>query len=404
MGKLAVISIDGHVKAERSAYRDYVEQRFLDDFDAWFASVEQVPDAGNLNPKLPGEAQWDSERRIRDLEDQGVVAEVLFPNGLAFVDAQFQDAPVADAPEHAREGRMAYNRWLVDFCAEAPGRRAGQALVGFDDLEQAVADIRWAKDAGLHGIALPPLLPGGTYFFDDVLDPVWATIQDVDLPISQHGGSGLPRDYPPGFAAIMAIALEQSFFSGRSMWQMMIGGVFERFPDLRYVLVETMCDWIPGTIRFMDGLASRSDWMEFARSMGREPTMKKLPSEYWATNCYAGCSPPTRVEYEMRDELGVDRMMFGVDYPHFETIWPVTKQTVQGTLGYLGVPEREARQILMENPAGAYGFDLDALAPHIERVGVDATELLEPTDEDPGGGGIGLMRLGHAPLAGVGRR
>jgi hypothetical protein len=65
----------------------------------------------------------------------------------------------------------------------------------------------------------------------------------------------------------MAIALEQSFFSGRSMWQMMIGGVFERFPTLRYVLVETMCDWIPGTIRFMDGLAGRSDWMEFARFM-----------------------------------------------------------------------------------------------------------------------------------------
>ena len=95
-------------------------QRFLDDFDAW-RREEQVPDTGNLNPKLPGEAQWDSERRIPDLEDQGVVAEVLFPNGLAFVDRS--RTPDALRTRGAPGGDVAYNRWLVDFCAEAPGRR-----------------------------------------------------------------------------------------------------------------------------------------------------------------------------------------------------------------------------------------------------------------------------------------
>jgi len=126
--------------------------------------------------------------------------------------------------------------------------------------------------------------------------------------------------------------------------------------------------------------------------------MKRLPSEYWATNCFAGSSPPARIEYEMRYELGVDNMMFGVDYPHFESIWPVTKETVQGTLGWIGVPEPEARKILMKNPARAYGFDLDALAPVIDRVGFEVDELLDPSNADPGGGGIGLHRPGHAPL------
>jgi len=159
-----------------------------------------------------------------------------------------------------------------------------------------------------------------------------------------------------------------------------------------------MVDWVPGTIRFMDGLARRSDWMEFARFMGREPTMKKLPSEYWAANCFACASPPARVEFEMRYELGVDNMMMGVDYPHFETVWPVTKETVRGTLGSIGVPHDEARKILLENPARAYGFDLDALAPHVERVGSEAEELLTAFEGDPGGGGIGFLRPGHAPL------
>ena len=71
-----------------------------------------------------------------------------------------------------------------------------------------------------------------------------------------------------------------------------------------------MVDWVPGTLRFMDGLAARSDWMEFARMMGREPTMKRLPSEYWAANCFAGASPPTA--YRVRDALRVGRRQHDV--------------------------------------------------------------------------------------------
>jgi predicted TIM-barrel fold metal-dependent hydrolase len=398
MAKLAIISVDGHVKSSRAGYRDYVERQYLGAFDEWTESLADVPEFSNKHAELPDESQWDSERRLRDLDAQGVVAEVLFPNGLPFARVPFVDAAGSHDPELAREGRRAYNRWLSDFCAEAPGRRAGQAVTNFDDVDEAVADVHGAKEHGLAGISMPALLPGGTYFFDPVLDPVWAACEEVGLPLSQHGGAGLPTDYPPGFAAIMAIAIEQTFFAGRSMWQLMIGGVFDRYPGLRYVLVETTADWVPGTLRYMDGLASQSDWMVFARHMNRESSMQRLPSEYWADHCYAGCSPPARNEYAMRDELGVDHMMFGVDYPHFETIWPVTKETVRGTLGYLGVPEADARKILMENPASVYGFDLDALANDIDRVGYEPEELLDTYLNDPGGGGIGVLRPGHAPL------
>src|SRR5204863_6031424 len=178
MSKLAVISVDGHVKASRAGYRDYVEARYLDDFDAWVAAMDGTPDAGHKNPKLPDESQWDSDFRLEHIEGQGVAAEVLFPNGLAFVDARFQDAEMSNDPELAREGRRAYNRWLADFCAQVAGRRAGQAVVAFDDIDEAIEDIHWAKEHGLAGIAMPALQPGGTYFFDERLDPIWAAIQD----------------------------------------------------------------------------------------------------------------------------------------------------------------------------------------------------------------------------------
>ena len=70
MTKLAVISIDGHVKAPRAGYRDYVEARHLDAFDAWLAAMGDTPDAGNKSPRLPDESQWDSDLRLRDLEEQ----------------------------------------------------------------------------------------------------------------------------------------------------------------------------------------------------------------------------------------------------------------------------------------------------------------------------------------------
>ncbi|MFI5047777.1 MAG: amidohydrolase family protein, partial [Acidimicrobiia bacterium] len=246
MSRTAIISVDGHVKASRAGYRDYVEARFRDTYDDWVRSEEEagLPDAGNMNPALEPDSQWDSDVRLRDLEGQGVVAEVLFPNGLPFSRRRFEDIDKASDAEIDRQARMAYNRWLADFCSLVPGRRAGQMVVSFDDVDQAVRDIHWAKEQALGGIMMPALLPGGKFFFDPALDPVWAACVEVGLPISQHGGAGVPAYNPGGFAALMTLALEHSFFSGRSLWQMILGGVFERFPDLQVAFVETEIHWI----------------------------------------------------------------------------------------------------------------------------------------------------------------
>ena len=398
MGKLGVISVDGHAKASRATYRNYVSSAYHEAFDGWLQRMDGMPDAGNKSPKLPDESQWDTALRQRDLEAHGVVGEVIFANGLPFATLAFQDAANAADRELAREGRWAHNRWLVDFCNELPGRRAGMAVTSFDDIDEAVGDVHWAADHGLKGIMLPALGPS-RFFFDPVLDPIWRACEETGMVLNQHGGTGMPAYNVPGVATIMAIALEQSFYSGQSMWQLMIGGVFERFPRLQYVLTETMADWISGKLRFMDGLASKSDWMEFARFLGREPTMTRLPSEYWAQNCWAGSSPPARSEFEMRHELA-GKLMFGVDYPHFETIWPAVENSIQGIFGYLQVPEDEARKILMGNAVDVFGFDVEALEEVIERVGLDAEVVLQPRAEDAGDEVVvGYNRAGYAPLS-----
>ena len=133
MAKTAIISVDGHVRASRSDYRNYVEQRFLHAFDAWASAEEAAgaPESGNLSAGLDPTSQWDSDLRLKDMESQGVVAEVLFPNGLPFQSRPADDVGSFADPEIDRQARLAYNRWLADFCAAdaGPSRRAGARLV-----------------------------------------------------------------------------------------------------------------------------------------------------------------------------------------------------------------------------------------------------------------------------------
>ena len=394
MARTAIISVDGHVRASRRDYRNYVETQYLDVFDEWLGAQEAAgaPEHGGLRPGLDATSQWDSDLRLKDMESQGVVAEVLFPNGLPFQTRPSDDVAAFSDPEIDRQARMAYNRWLVDFCAQTPGRRAGQALVSFDDVERAVADIHWAKAQGLGGVMMPPLLPGGTFFFDPALDPVWAACVEADLPVSQHGGSGAPAYGPPGFAAIMTLALEHSFYSGRSLWQMILGGVFERFPDLRVAYVETEADWIGPTIRKLDRrLSWGDDWTGWAQILQRQRTFSGRARDYWAANCSSGISPFTNEQVPL-DELarpsaeydnfavGCDNAMFGVDYPHFESVFPDTETQVEALVGHPSITNEVARKILCENAARVYGFDLHRLGPDVERIGfeVDGRSVRHP--------------------------
>jgi predicted TIM-barrel fold metal-dependent hydrolase len=393
MAKTAIISVDGHVKASRAAYREYIQRRYLEAYDETAKAAEEagIPDAGNLNPEYGFDAQWDSKARWKTLEGQGVVAEVLFPNGQPFQVNPFEDSGRGPNPEHEAEGRRAYNRWLVDFCAESPGRRAGQAVVSFDDIDQAIADVRWAKERGLAGIMMPALQPGGTNFFDPVLDPVWAAIEDVGLPISQHGGAGLPGYSAPGFAMILTLSIENGFYSARSLWQMIAGGVFDRFPDLKVAFVETQLMFLVPAISHLDmTLGMGDDWMAFARFMQRERSVSKLASEYIGLNCFVGVSPFDARQLPIDQlvgkdgdqnalpgfHIGADAAMFGVDYPHFESMVPHTFEKVASLVENPSVTREDAQKILFENAAEFYGFDLAVLQPDIDRVGFEIDEVL----------------------------
>ena len=114
-------------------------------------------------------------------------------------------------------------------------------------------------------------------------------------------GTGAPIYDPPGFAAIMTLALEHSFYSGRSLWQLILGGVFERFAGLRVAFVETEADWIAPAIRKLD---RRLEWGDdgpgWAKVLQRQRTFSRSACEYWAENCTSGISPLRSIRFRCR--------------------------------------------------------------------------------------------------------
>ena len=106
--------------------------------------------------------------------------------------------------------------------------------------------------------------------------------------------------------------------------------------------------------------------------------MSLTPSEYFARQCHIGASflPPS--ECDLRHEIGVDRILWGSDYPHVEGTYPYTREHLR--LTFAGVDPDEVQRMVATNAARLYGFDLERLAPLAARVGPDQGRNRDPAE------------------------
>ena len=156
-------------------------------------------------------------------------------------------------------------------------------------------------------------------------------------------------------------------FTRRPLWFLIFGGVFDRHPNLKVVVTENGVQWLPSLIRDMES---------FFDTHGGAPVrsyLKLRPAEYFERHVFLGGSLMKRKEAEMREEIGVDRLMWGSDYPHLEGAAPVHRQILRHVFG--GMPEEDVRRILGLNAARIFGFDTDLLAKVADRVGPTVADL-----------------------------
>jgi predicted TIM-barrel fold metal-dependent hydrolase len=253
-----------------------------------------------------------------------------------------------------------------------------------------VAEVRWARAHGLRGgVLLPGTPPGGDYepLWSSVYEPLWQVCEELEMPLNVHGGGGGPYYGEEEISYVMFV-LEVPWWAHRAMWHLMFSGVLERHPDLQLVFTEQGTAWVPERLKELDHFYSRmrdaSTGAQESMWGGPVRALSLSPSEYWARQCHIGASFLRPSEARLRHEVGVDRLMWGTDYPHVEGTQPYTTEALRAT--FAGIPEIEVRAILGGNAAGLYGFDLAALQPIVDRIGPTVAEVDVPLDVVPPGG------------------
>ncbi len=383
--RYVLISADCHGGGNVLDYRPYLASRWRDDFDAW-ASTYQIPYPDMVGPE--GYRNWDSTRRLLELESEGIVAEVIFPNT---VPPFFPKASLSDQPPPANAGDLearwaglqAHNRWMADFCADAPGRRAGMCQILLHDLEAATSELTWAREAGLNGGVLLPGAPPGSglppLYDPNYYEPLWQVCEDLELPVNHHSGSAAPAVSEEAEDKVVLL-LEVTWWAHRAFTHLLVSGAFERHPGLELVLTEQGTAWLPEELARLDYFfdrmsgASASQELEWGQAVTQRLSLK--PSEYWARQCHVGSSFIRPQEVSLRHAVGVGRIMWGADYPHKEGCFPYTREHLRAS--FAGVDPDEVAAMVGANAAAVYGFDMELLRPIADKVGPTRREVDDP--------------------------
>ena len=382
-----LISADTHGGGNHEMYREYLEERYLDDFDRWrgaYSNPFKDLTTGTRN------RNWDDDRRFAEQEADGVVAEVVFPNTIPPffpTGAVIARPPAPEEYELRLAGIRAHNRWLADWCAHHPHRRAGIGQIFLNDVDDAIDDVRFIAEHGLRGGALLPAVPDDMKHIKPLYapdyDPLWRTCEELGVVVNNHSGGGSP-DYGPYLAAGPLWIAETTFYSRRPLSHLILGGVFERFPGLRFAVTEQGCSWIPPLLAQLDGFHAQMQSGRIGElKYAPEEVLPLKPSEYFARNCWVGVSFPSPAEADARRLIGVEKFMWGSDYPHDESTFPHTREGLRRA--FAGTDPDELQRLLGENAASLYGFDIDALRPIADRVGPTYAELNEPYEGRPEG-------------------
>ena len=419
--KIMIVSADGHAGPPPETTLAYIEPEFREAVTSLLMPENEMcqkimPRRDSMPPELldvvdvdhrirsgGDRGGWDWSHRLAELDHDGVAGDVIDYGLNEWIAPFFSPQNNEYPPDLRMAGAKAYHRYLADGIVAGGGRFVGVAAPGpCHDMGATLAELDWVAAHGLTAVALPGQIvdPDLPPLHDAHFEPFWAKCSDLGLVLRVHAGWGMKQGIlaeivstffgqaqgeGDGSEADMAAMAKDAIqflatdensplqldWKPRSvLWQLMLGGVFDRYPAIQLVFTEMRADWVPVTLAHLDERFEKGDM-----------AVRRRPSEYWDQHCWTVPSSPHTCEIEMRNEPGMNKMLFGTDYPHLEGTWPNTKDWIRHTFG--GVAEPEARQILGERAADLFGFDGKVLTLVAERIGPAPSEVLGRFDLDP---------------------
>jgi predicted TIM-barrel fold metal-dependent hydrolase len=418
MDKLIVVSCDGHIGAPVEAYGEYLDPKYrhlmpelveqekahqaVTQFSEFLNDPSRLAAVDPRNRIVSGgmAGGWDVDRRLAELDAEGISAEVCLPGTQESTMPFFYVFNRSYPDELRLAGSRAYHRWAADFIAPSKGRLIGTADPGVAIDDATIRELSFVAERGFGGVylpnhvqnkALPPLI-------DPYFERFWAACNDLSLVLTIHVGWGQPQGnyldvisqiqktqkkleaeghekmaFSEAFEKVMSAMRDEKPDSSawwqagprRAVWQIIFSGVFDRYPKLKLQVAEARADWVPDL---------KADLDQHFLAASARPNLKLKPSEYFGRNIFVTPSSPRRREVGMRHEIGIDTFMFGADFPHPESTWPNTLSWLRAA--FHDVPENELRQILGENAIGVYGLDKEMLKKVAARIGPRPSDII----------------------------
>jgi predicted TIM-barrel fold metal-dependent hydrolase len=314
---------------------------------------------------------WDPTARLRTLDEEGIDATVLYPS-LTLTLGPLDPIEAVRNPAFVLDCHRAYNEWIAEFCATDRRRLYAAAAVPLQDVGLAVAEARRA--VGVLGLSAV-FIRSAAYvdelpFSHRVYDPFWATCQELGVPVALHPAThtDLPNAarkfnlirQSPDMADVnkvadevtggtaLSIAVGAPVDAIISLGRLLMGGVCERFPDLKILVLESGGGWAASLLERMD------EEIEANPQEARWLTMR--PSEYFRRQCWISFEPNDPTLPRVADLIGEDRILWASDFPHSDAVYPGSVKALEDTIASLRDDVKHG--IRGANAVAAYGLEL----------------------------------------------
>ena len=373
MGRYRVISADSHVVEIPDLWTDRIEPRWRDrgphmvreeDGDWWYCddyfvaglaagggqATTRFDDPESLSradvmERLP-KGGFIPDEAVKDMDVDGVDVSLLYPS-IGLLLYRIPDSDLLTAIFHA------YNDWVGEFCGAHPGRLKGVAMLNGDDLPSALQELERCNKMGFAGTMISVYPYESRPYSLQEYEPLWSAVEEAGIPLAFHIGTNRP-----GPGQVFSTRDEQRgahFFVNVDHWpqvsltHMIFSGVFERHPGLKVVVVEHELSWVPHFLERMD-----YNYLQRAREIS--PYRFKddmVPSDFFHKQVFIGVTEDA-LGVSQRHLIGTDNILWGSDYPHPETSFPRSQQTIEEI--FADCTEEEKAKFVGENTAKVYGL------------------------------------------------
>ncbi len=371
-----VADSDLHVMEPPDLYERYLEPRYRERAPVWMAR----PDSGHkdfvVKVDAPVTEEWmkkemvsrkhlddrmavvyaeemehgyTPELTLRAMDVEGIDVAILFRTF-----AQMAIQVDGQDPDYTFAICRAFNNWLSEFASVDGERLKGSGILGLNDIPAAVREAgRCVTGLGMAAVTLLPTFVDNRMFHDPECDPLWTTLQDMDIPVTFHDTSqgyaarnpgNWFRDHPNNLVLVHAFSFPIPLML--AIGSVTAGGLLHRFPRLRMAFLEGNCSWAPWALYRLD-----DQWETYGDS--QEIQLDMMPSEYFVRQCYVSTETDGELLHHLVDEIGDDNVVLSTDYPHTDSSYP---HAVESFLTYDKVSDETKRKVLWDNCARLYNL------------------------------------------------